>query len=654
MPLLITIITPTIGSRHLRKLLQSLNDLDGLGNLFEIEHYIAIDHSGIHGIRVNTQLNEVAPRKGISRYVWNIPIHSGTGNYKGHRIYAGISQFVNGEYTLFLDDDNYLHPPHILNFLQGLGVKSQYDWQFSLREIVDSAEGKHICFDQCESLGHLSPVYYDNSGQSYLIDTNCYFIKSEVLKEISPIWNRPAKYNGGDPDRLLGQLLMTRFPKYRCTREHTLAYRVGTGTGCGDGGGGVSPELFLKGNQIVATRFGVKNSDKIWQKPALYLIHFNPTQTQRILQRIYSGKRDAECAFQQWQLNLFDCKEIQDQYVILDAYKARYIPSGSVVWIHMCNPGELPVSILERNDLKKILYTIESPNIRHQAQWNDAGFLSKYFTRVITYWDGVLGLGKEMGRDYQYYPFIHRCDMSNPAYMQLMDGSRKQKEREGREKSVMILLENRPFQESYQINGITLHAQDALRKEAVQEIAKYFPVVCYGDSWKLLDGDKTTCDQSAHQAIQGLKARGSENEPRLRSDLHIRVKETGSRFLDQDKTIDYYQKHYFAIIIENCDAIGYVSEKIYDAWMASCIPIYYGNIDDRLRTFLGEEIPIDKMMIDMRKIGVKNIGDYMSELYVDEIEEMQTLIRQYKERILDRVGIRSYAQLVVETVENAN
>lgn len=621
----ITIITPTIGCRHLRKLLQSLNELEGLGKMFELEHFVVVDNAPLHSAKANTQINEIAPARGIKRYVWNIPYGSGTGNYKGHRIYAGISQFVNGKYTLFLDDDNYLHPFHIMGFLKENAI--DYDWQYSLREIVDQ-EDQHICLDQCESLGHLAPIYYDPSGKSHLIDTNCYFIKSEVLKEISPIWNRPAGYNGGDPDRLLGQLLMTKYTKYRCTREYSVAYRVGA-----EGGGGVLPELFKKGNPIISMRFGSPMSPwTLWEKPILYLIHFNPLQTEKMIERIYNGNgngnrsqgMDANTAFKQWQLNLFDCSDIRDKYIIMDAYNSRFIPSGSVVWIHMCNPGELPKEILERGDLTKILYTIESPNVRHQAQWNDAGFLSKYFTKVITYWNWGQGLGEDQNR-YQYYPFIHRCDMQNPGYRQLID--RVTKRGDARGKSVAIVLENRTFEQSYQINGVELRAQDALRQKAVLSIAKYIPVVCYGDSWK------------------GIEGMGPGN-------AKITVRETPSRFLDQDMTIDYYGKHYFAIVIENCDATGYVSEKIYDVWMASGIPIYYGNIDDRLRDFLGRDIPIGRMMIDMKKIGVENIGDYMSELYVDEIEEMQRLIEKYKERILERVGIREYAKMIIQTVGN--
>jgi hypothetical protein len=610
MPTLITIITPTVGSPHLRKLLQSLNELEGLGNLYEIEHFVVVDNAPIHSVKANTYINEISPIKGVQRYVWNIPFSSGAGNYKGHRIYAGISQMVNGEYTLFLDDDNYFHPFHIMGFLKE--ISHDYDWQYSLREIVDQ-EDRHICLDQCESIGHLAPVYYDPSGKSHLIDTNCYFIKSRVLKEISPIWNRPAGYNGGDPDRLLGQLLMTKYTKYRCTRQYSVAYRVG-----GEGGGGVSPDLFKKGNPIVSARFGSPKSPwTLWEKPILYLIHFNRIQTQKMIERIYSGERDAETAFKQWQLNLFDASNIRDRYIIMNAYTARYIPSGSFIWIHMCNPGELPKEILEREDLVKILYTIESPNIRHQAQWNNANFLSKYFTKVVTYWNW----GQDQTR-YLYYPFIHRCDMQNPEYRRLID--RVSKKGLDREKSVAILLENRAFEQSYQINGVELRAQDALRRKAVLSIAKFLPVVCYGDSWK------------------GIGELGVGK---------IMVRETPSRFLDQDMTIEYYGKHYFAIVIENCDAVGYVSEKIYDVWMASGIPIYYGNIDDRLRDFLGRDIPIDKMMIDMKKIGVENIGDYMSELYVDEIDEMQALIEEYKEHILERVGIQEYAKIITQTVD---
>ena len=43
------------------------------------------------------------------------------------------------------------------------------------------------------------------------------------------------------------------------------------------------------------------------------------------------------------------------------------------------------------------------------------------------------------------------------------------------------------------------------------------------------------------------------------------------------------QGYTFALIVENCDAQGYASEKLYDALIAGAIPLYYGHVPAQLR-----------------------------------------------------------------------
>lgn len=603
--MLVTIITPTIGSPYLKDLLKSINEQIGLNSDFTIEHFIVIDNAPSHITEVNTIMNQVNEEKGITRHIFNIPFGSGLNNYKGHKIYSAIPQFANGTYTIFLDDDNFIKAEHIITFLNKM-KEDDYDWIYSLRCISDK-NNKIVSTDYCESLGYLNHVFYNQN--SYLIDTNCYFVKSEIVKQVCHIWNKRAEYNDNDPDRMFGRILMANFKKYVCTKKDTLCYRTI------EDGKGVSTELFKNGNNKM---YELYKKHDIVTLPTIFLIHFDPKQTERMIQRIYSSSKDESresVAYKQWQLNLFD--DLSDKLHIKNAYTSPFIPSGSIIWVHMCDYNTLPKHILERKDLYKILYTIESPNIRHQAQW-DKTFLENNFDIILTYWNDLF---KVRAENTIYFPFIHRYDFNNQNDMKLITNKEKIP-------SACILLENRDFKNNYKINETILEANDYKRKMAVENIAKYIKVYCYGDSWK---------------KVQDEINQRNKNQ-------NVISKETPSRFLDSDKTIDYYEKHTFSIILENCNASGYVSEKIYDAWSVSSIPIYYGNFNDQLKKFIGEDIPIDKMMIDLNKIGVENIGNYINDLYNDDILEIVENINKYKKIILEKVGINHYNKKVMEIV----
>ncbi len=599
----ITIITPTIGTPYLKDLCVSINEQNGLNSEFNIEHFIVVDNAPIHLTQVNTILNSVNEKSGLKRYIFNIPFGSGLDNYKGHRIYSAIPQFANGTYTIFLDDDNFIKEDHIITFLNKMKERD-YDWLYSLRCIVDK-NNKILCTDYCESLGYLNNVFYNHN--SYLIDTNCYFVKSEIVKKICYIWNKRAEYNDNDPDRMFGRILMSNFLNYECTKRDTLCYRTI------EDGKGVSVQLFKNGNNKMVEKY---LKEDIIRLPTIFLIHFDQKQTERIIERIYSKGDKESIAYKQWQLNLFD--DLGSKLHIKNAYTSPFIPANSIIWIHMCDYNTLPKHILERKDLYKILYTIESPNIRHQTQW-DKSFLENNFDIILTYWNDLFKVRSE---NTIYFPFIHRYDFKNNNDMKLIENNKKIP-------SACILLENRDFKNNYKINDTLLEANDYKRAIVVENISKYIKVYCYGASWK---------------KVEDIINNKNNNK-------NLIYQETISRFLDSDKTIDYYTKHTFSIIIENCNASGYVSEKIYDAWSVSSIPIYYGNFNETLQNFIGKDIPINKMMINLNEIGIENIGNYINELYNDDIEELVENINKYKNIILERVSINSYNKKVLEVVD---
>jgi hypothetical protein len=264
-----------------------------------------------------------------------------------------------------------------------------------------------------------------------------------------------AQYNDNDPDRQFGRVLMSQFPNYGCTKEHTLGYRVE------EDGKGVSVELFRRGNREVYQKYG---SSEIWSRPILFLAHFNDTQTERMISRIYGKEREKESvSFKQWQLNLFD--ELGDDLLIVNAYRTPFVPKDAIVWVHMCHFEELPHHLLKRTDIYRVLYTIESPNIRHQKQW-DASFLNTYFDIVMTYWTDLFKVRSE---NTIYFPFIHRLHMKNGVDTALISNDVK-------EVSACILLENRNFREKYMINHVELEAQDYKRRVVVEALAKKMKV----------------------------------------------------------------------------------------------------------------------------------------------------------------------------------
>jgi hypothetical protein len=564
--MLFSIITPTIGNEKLVKLLESINQQ----TYSNIEHIIVIDGEE-HWSKVETIINSV-PSK-VKRYIIKLPFSTGKNNYYGHKIYASISQIVNGDYVILLDDDNSLQPQHIQNYYD-LIKNEKYEWLYSLRNIVDK-DDNFICVDGCESLGYLSPVFYNET--EYMIDTNCTCIRTDVMIENSYIWNRKGFNNHNDPDRVFSRLLMDKYKKNICTGQYTVNYTVDNRPNH------VQKELFIEGNKQMIKRY----NELPWSKKQLYVIHFDRKHTEQIINRVYQKEKD-EIGYKQWQMNLFDN---MNDYCLLSGY-SKYIPSGSKVLIHMCHAQELPLELFERKDVTKILYTIESPNIRHQGQWTKE-FLSK-FDLIITYWKPLLDLPNVL-----YFPFIHRFDFNNKNDMQLLQKNK------GKGKSCCIILEKRDMNQKYNIDNINLQAQDYLRWEYVQQIKN---IDCYGNTWEKYKNQ-------------------------------INYKPTKNRFLDQEKTIDIMINYTFTLIIENCNAVNYVSEKIYDAFTVGSIPLYYGNNSELLN------IPKD-MYIDLKEFAPKEIGKVIELMDEEMIEEYRKKIYDYREEVLKKVSVNEYNKLL--------
>lgn len=575
--MLISIITPTTGHSKFGLLLESINKQ----TYTNIEHVIVVDGVDQHGSKVDVILKDIPASATIKRYVISLPFPTGNTGYLGHKIYAGISQIINGDYVIFADEDNWYQPNHVQIYVD-LITKYKYDWMFCLRNIIDY-DNNYICRDDCESLGYLAPVFYEKRDN--LIDTNCYCFKKEIIIKISYIWNEKVYADYRCPDRLFCKKLMMDYPNFQCTYEYTLNYRTSNRSTS------VQSDFLVKGNQIIEHRYGLIP----WKNKHIFLIHFDSLHTDMILDRIYSKDRPS-VAFKQYALNMMD--DMGD-ILIINGY-TNYIPSNSIVLIHLCHLDQLPTYLQTRKDLIKIIYTIESPNIRHQDQWNIK--LLDEFNIIISYWDKLSEIRKV---NMVPFPFIHRLDMKNKNDMGLISNNTDTTN------STCIILENRSINQVYNINGVELQALDYLRELYAKEIPNIF---CYGSTWKSL-GSNMTCVA------------------------------TPSRYLDTDKTIDYMSKHTFTLIIENCNAGGYISEKIYDSWMVGSIPLYYGNTNTLVN------IP-ENMYINLRNIAPHQIKDFINSLTGEDINRYRQNIYDNRMAILKSVSINRYNILIRDIVNN--
>jgi len=582
--MLFTIITPTTGNPKLARLLTSINEQIVSPDV-KIEHFIVVDGPAFQ-TKTETILKSVAPGSNVAREVFQLPFNTGANNYFGHKIYASISQLARGDYVILQDEDNWLDVNHIASCYSTLKADDGLHWCFSLRKIV-SNEGQFICNDDCESLGFLHPAFYH--PDIYMIDTNCTCVSREIVLQISNIWNRKGFNTNDDPDRLYSRLLMENFKKYDCTYTYSIHYRVANRNDS------VKGELFLKGNEVIKSKF---SGTIPWTKPnRLVVAHFNKENTDKILSRVYCPSPKESIGYKQWQLNILDC---MDDRFLMSAY-GKYIPSGSKMLVHMCNPGELPVAQLERSDIEKVLYTIEGPNIRHQQQWS-LEFLLKYFTKIITYWKPLLSISSHLDHRISYFPFIHRFDMTNPQDTAAII------ENTNTGKQVCIVLEKRDIQGDYSINGVSMKAHDHLRWAYASKLGKR--IDCYGRTWE------------PHRNV-------------------IEYREAKNRFLDEERVIDIMAKYTFALIIENCNGDGYVSEKIYDALCVGCIPLYYGNNNSQLN------IPSD-CYIDLREISPDDLPRLLDRMDAEFIDMFRKNIYKKRIDILTKVSVNEYNKLLHE------
>jgi len=247
----VSIITPTTGNPFLAECIRSVREQ----TYSNIEHIVVVDGrerwSAADPILFATGFP--SPPK---EHLCVLPYPTGTNRYNGHRVYGAATYFADGDYHIWLDDDNVLEPDHIEKLVK-LVQEKNLDWAFSLRKIIDK-DGNVLCLDDCESLGMWPSILHE---KDYFVDVNCYFVKKELAVQMSPVWYRKFREPGQmEIDRAIAHVLMNNNLKFDCTRDYTVKYRVGN-TGLS-----VQAEFFLQGNKRMLERYNGKLPWKTFQK----------------------------------------------------------------------------------------------------------------------------------------------------------------------------------------------------------------------------------------------------------------------------------------------------------------------------------------------------------------------------------------------------
>jgi glycosyltransferase involved in cell wall biosynthesis len=235
---LVTVITAHGGNPLLARCVESVA-AQSHGN---IQHLVVAD--GPHTWeRARAVVERMPPQRRVD--LIQLPYSIGKDRWNGHRIYAAGTFIAEGEYLVFLDDDNTLAPEHIASCLELCQAGSQ--WSYALRNIVDR-EHRFVCRDDCESLGRWPSVL---GQEDHLIDVNCYFLPRLLAVQVAPLWfNRIRQPGQPEVDRLLCRALMRIAPGYDCSLRYTVNYTAGNTAMS------VQPEFFLRGNAQMLERHG--------------------------------------------------------------------------------------------------------------------------------------------------------------------------------------------------------------------------------------------------------------------------------------------------------------------------------------------------------------------------------------------------------------
>lgn len=235
----VTVITATVGNPRLHDNLASVAAQDHE----DVEHLVFVDGPERYE-KVQEEIEKASLPPGNSLNLIKLPYPVGTNGWNGHRMYAAGAFLADGDFVMWLDDDNFLEPNHVSSLLETV-KENKLDWAYSFRNIVDK-DGKFYCQDNCESLGKWASVLGE---KDFFIDVNCYFIPKGIAVHLGPAWYRRFRVPGQpEVDRVLSASLMQNGLKFDTTYRYTVNYTVGNTQNS------VQKEFFDRGNKEMRRR----------------------------------------------------------------------------------------------------------------------------------------------------------------------------------------------------------------------------------------------------------------------------------------------------------------------------------------------------------------------------------------------------------------
>lgn len=208
----VAVITPTVGTRHLRQAVASVAT-----QTYPLVRHLVVVDGAAHRARVEAALSEAG---GKPADVVVLPETIGGGGFNGHRVYGAAPYLVDARFVAFLDEDNWFDPDHLEAMMSRITATGS-TWGFTLRRIVDE-DGKFLMDDACESLGPV-PTWLDKTVN--LVDANCYVLRRDVALETSLVWYRRAPDETSPDIELCRRLLVDR-PRFVATGRPTVNYRL--------------------------------------------------------------------------------------------------------------------------------------------------------------------------------------------------------------------------------------------------------------------------------------------------------------------------------------------------------------------------------------------------------------------------------------------
>lgn len=572
------VVTPTTGGRFLYECMASVQ-AQTLGN---VEHWIVVDGPEFEE-RAMEIVGKFANKKPVVTLV--LPRNTGAHGWNGHRIYGSVPFLCDAESIAYLDDDNVFEPTHLQDL--AAACRPPAAWAHSLRSIVDET-GQKVCDDNCESLGGLCNTV--NGRGDYLIDTSCYFLARDLAIAVGPLWNARFRDPSGkpEPDREVAKALLAAAP-HAVVRKHSVRYRVGNTARS------VRAQFFLEGNAVRDHDFALKKD--------LYVFHFSEDATAMFFAKY--KKPANEVALDEWQPTLW--RGLAGEYNLVDGFdNVPNIPHGATVVAALCHPQSLPLDFLAaRTDLKRVVYTLESPNIRHAEQWG-ADFLTKHFDVAMTYWRPLLTAPPPNLKVVATPHNCHHFSFSEAVPWRANAGA-------GR--SVVMVAERRPgLRGRYAIDSETLECLDPFREIYARGLSN---LTVFGVGWD--------------DALESWP----EPRPVLGHTLH--------RSRDPRPAVDIKAAFVFDLIVENTDAEGYCSEKLYDALLAGCVPLYRGSADPDI-------VPAD-CYVDISPFSDgAELQAHLDALTDEEIRAYRANVLSKRASILENVGVEAFAACVRRAV----